>query len=381
MSELFDKMTAWRHELHRHPELSMEEHKTAEFVARELRAMGIEVAEGIGGTGVVGTLKSGNGERIIGLRADMDAIPVKEQTGCEYSSLDPGAMHACGHDGHMAMLLGAAKLLSDKPDFNGTVRFVFQPGEETGLGAQAMLDDGLLERFPMDEFYGAHNMPFLPEGTIATRPGGIMACEDNFVITIRGKGGHAAQPHKAKDPLVTAAEIILGIQTIVSRSLDPTASSVISCTGISSDGVRNVIPSTVVIKGDTRSTDPVSEEIVERRMREICTSICRMNGAECDFDFTYEFIPTVNDPACVSHLAEAAGKIVGKANVNTGVSGQLTSEDFGRFIQEVPGCFFLIGSGKGTYDPALHNAGFDFNDNILETGAEVFAQLVRDRLK
>ena len=381
MSTLNKRMIAWRHHLHQNPELSQQEYRTSSFIANELRAMGLEVIEGVGGTGVVGTLKAGDGRRVIGLRADMDAIPIKEQNDCEYRSLNDNAMHACGHDGHMAMLLGAAQILSDSRDFNGTVRFIFQPDEETGHGALNMMADGLLDRFPIDEIYGAHNMPFIPEGKIAMKPGGIMASEDNFTITIKGTGGHAAQPHRAKDALVIAAEVILAIQTIVSRSIDPACSSVISLTEITSDGVHNVIPGTVTIKGDTRSLDPVSQKTVENRMRELCEGICRMNGAECDFEFSYEFIPTVNDPACVGYAAEAAAKVVGKENVDTAVVAPLTSEDFGRFLKELPGCFVFIGSGRTENDPALHNARYDFNDNVLETGARYFAQLVRDRLK
>ncbi len=381
MNLLSDKMREWRHHLHMNPELSSKEFETAAYIADKLRAMGIEVTEGIGGTGVVGTLKCGESPRVIGLRAEMDAIPVTEQTDCEYRSLKDGVMHACGHDGHMAALLGAAAILSKNRDFNGTVRFIFQPDEETGHGAMNMLNDSFLERFPVDEIYGFHNMPLLPEGLIAVRNGGIMASEDNFTITIKGEGAHAAQPHKAKDPLVTASEIILGIQSIVSRNIDPTASSVISLTEIFSDGAHNVIPSTVTIKGDTRSTDPVSQKKVEKRMREICQSICAMNESECDFEFTYEFIPTVNDPAYVRHFVAAAEKVVGPENVDANTPAPLTSEDFGRFLKEIPGCFFFIGTGKSPDEPSLHNPKYKFNDNILETAADIFVQLVRDRLK
>ena len=381
MSDMRDQMQEWRYTFHRNPELSMQEKNTAAYIAEELRSMGIEVHEGIGGTGVVGVLRSGDGGMSVGLRADMDAIPVTEKNDLPYRSANDGAMHACGHDGHMAVLLGAAKELSSKRDFNGTVYFIFQPGEETGRGAQAMLDDGLLEKFPIDEIYGFHNMPQIPEGKVATRPGGIMASEDNFVITIKGVGGHAAQPHKGKDPLVIAAEVILGIQTIVSRSIDPACSSVISLTEITSDGVHNVIPSTVTIKGDTRSLDPVSQKTVETRMRDICEGVCRMNGAECDFEFTYEFIPTVNHKEYVPYVAEAAAKVVGPENVDSSCVAPLTSEDFGRFVREIPGCFFFIGTGRSDDDPALHNSSYDFDDNILEIGKDIFVQLVHDRLK
>ena len=381
MSELRKQMEEWRHSLHRNPELSQKEFETAAYIANELRKFGIETEEKIGGTGVVGTLKCGKGTGVIGLRADMDAIPVKEKSGSPYCSMNAGIMHACGHDGHMAMLLGAAKILSESQDFNGTVRFIFQPDEETGHGALKMMTDGLLTRFPMDEIYGMHNMPSVPQGKIAMRNGGIMASEDNFTITVRARGGHAARPHNAKDALIIASEIILAIQTIVSRNIDPSSSSVISCTEIETDGAHNILAGTAVIKGDTRSLDSLSQSIVEERMREICEGICRMNGAECDFEFTHEFIPTVNNPEYVKYAAEAAEKVVGKENVNTDVTAPLTSEDFGMFLKEIPGCFVFLGSGKGENDPDLHNAEYDFNDDILETGAEFFAQLVRDRLK
>lgn len=381
MSTLRSRMEEWRHYLHRNPELSQAEFNTASYIADALRSMGILVTGGVGGTGVVGTLKCGDGPRILGLRAEMDAIPVTEQADCEYPSLNDGVMHACGHDGHMAALLGAASKLAESRDFNGTVRFIFQPDEETGHGATKMLNDGLLERFPVDEIYGFHNMPLLPEGLVATRNGGIMASEDNFTITIKGEGGHAAQPHRAKDPLVTASEIILGIQSIISRNIDPAASSVVSLTEIFSDGAHNVIPSTVTIKGDTRSTDPDSQKKVEKRMREICQSICQMNESECDFEFTYEFIPTVNDPEYVRYLIAAAEKVVGAENIDPNTPAPLTSEDFGRFLKEIPGCFFFIGTGKGPDEPSLHNPKYVFNDNILETAADIFVQLVRDRLK
>lgn len=374
------QLETWRHDLHRIPELSMKEKETAAYIAKELRAMGLDVTEDVGDTGVVANLSCGNGKRIIGLRADMDSIPIPEQNDLEYKSVHPGFTHACGHDGHMAMLLGAAKILSESRDFNGTVRFIFQPGEETGKGALAMIADGLLERFPMDEIYGAHNMPQVPEGVIAMKPGGIMASEDNFEIIIRGAGGHAAQPHRAKDALVIAAEVILAIQTIISRSIDPALSSVISLTEIYSDGAHNVIPGTVTIKGDTRSLDPVSQKTVETRMRELAEGICHMNGAECDFNFSYEFIPTVNDPVCTGYAAEAAAKVVGADKVNSSVIAPLTSEDFGRFLKEIPGCFAFIGTGRTDNDPALHNGKYDFDDNILEIGAKYFAQIARDRL-
>ncbi len=252
MKELRKQMTEWRHDLHAHPESAFEEVNTAAFVAEKLEEMGIQVETGIGKTGVVGTLKVGDGERVVGLRADMDCICLQEASDLPYGSQTPNRMHACGHDGHMATLLGAAKILSESRDFSGTVRFVFQPAEEPGWGSKAMIEDGFFERFPVDEMYGLHNMPQYPAGTIAVREGGIMASEDNFTIKIKGKGGHASAPDVVKDPLVTAAEIICALQTIVARNVTPTETAVVSCTELETDGAHNAIPSNVVIRGDTK---------------------------------------------------------------------------------------------------------------------------------
>jgi amidohydrolase len=248
------QLMTWRHHLHRHPETGFEEVRTSEYIAQALAELGLEVQRGIGGTGLVASLTLGTGTGVIGLRADMDALNIAEDAGHRmHASQVPGKMHACGHDGHMAMILGAAKLLSERRDFNGTVRFIFQPAEEHGKGAKAMIADGLFERFPVDEIYGAHNMPGIPAGHFATRVGGIMASEDNFVINIKGRGTHAARPHMGIDPIVIAAEIVLALQTIVSRNLDPSVPAVISCTEVFTDGIRNAIPTHVTIKGDTRS--------------------------------------------------------------------------------------------------------------------------------
>ena len=282
-AELESEMIGWRHHLHAHPETGFEEHGTAEFVAKTLASWGIEVHRGIGGTGVVGTLRSGGGNRAIGLRADMDALMIPEAPDRPHKSQHSGKMHACGHDGHMAMLLGAAKTLARSKDFNGTIHFVFQPAEEHGRGAKAMLDDGLLDRFPMEEIYGVHNMPGIPFGRFASRRGGIMASEDNFVIRIQGRGTHAARPHMGIDPIVVGSEIVLALQTVVARSLDPIEQGVVSVTEYITDGIRNAIPGNVTLKGDTRSYSPKVQALIEERMAAIVSGIGAAHGAKCAF--------------------------------------------------------------------------------------------------
>ncbi|MBM7343078.1 M20 aminoacylase family protein [Pantoea coffeiphila] len=383
LTAFHQQLTAWRHYLHTVPETEFDLVKTPDFVAEKLQAMGITVYRGIGKTGLVGVLKKGTSDRSIGLRADMDALDILETSTHDYVSKTKGKMHACGHDGHTATLLGAAQLLQEKYDFDGTVYFVFQPDEEHGQGARAMIADGLFERFPMQEIYGAHNMPGIPVGKFATCVGGIMGSEDNFIIRIRGKGTHAARPHMGKDPMVIAAEIITSLQTIVSRNVDPSLSAVISCTEIHTDGVRNVIPANVEIRGDTRSYDPEVQALLEKRMRIICNSICAMHEAECEFIYTHEYSPTVNHAEETAYAVEAANQVFGNENVDPNTLPMMTSEDFGAFLEKVPGAFVFIGNGcekdgKG-YLP-LHNSSYDFNDDILITGAKFFAELASRRL-
>lgn len=374
------RLVAWRHALHRHPETGFEEVATARLVADALRALGLDVHTGIGGTGIVANLAVGDGSGVIGLRADMDALNIHEAAADRaHASTLPGRMHACGHDGHMAMVLGAASLLAQRRDFNGTVRFIFQPAEEHGRGAKAMMEDGLFERFPVDAIYGAHNMPGQPAGTIATRVGGLMASEDNFVIRIHGRGAHAARPHMGVDPLVIGAEIVLALQTVVSRNVDPGLPAVVSCTEFITDGIRNATPSTVTIKGDTRSYSPDVQTLLARRMRELCEGICQAHGATCEFEYTHEFAPTVNWEAPVGVAVEAARRVVGNDAVDADVTPMMISEDFGAFLKTVPGAFVFIGNGAAGEDGSvpLHNAQYDFNDAILTTGARYFAEIAR----
>lgn len=382
-TELGTQLVTWRHHLHQMPETGFNEHQTSRFVAAALELMGLQVHRGIGGTGLVASLRVGDGPGAIGLRADMDALGMAETAeGRAHISKNAGCMHGCGHDGHMAMVLGAAKLLTQSRDFDGTVRFIFQPAEEHGRGASAMIQDGLLQRFPVDEIYGVHNNPGMPAGRIATRVGGIMGSEDNFVIRIQGRGGHAARPHMAADPLVTAAEIILALQTVVARSVDPADTAVVSCTEIHTDGIRNAIPTHVEIKGDTRSYSPHVQALLEKRMREICNGIAMAHGCVCEVEYTHEFVPTINWPQCVATAVRAAQAVVGADNVDANVAPMMTSEDFGRFLQEVPGAFMLLGNGAADTPGGipLHNSRYDFNDAVLPVGARFFAELVRQRL-
>ena len=299
---LHQEMTEWRRDLHRQPEFGFEEVRTAAFVAGKLRSFGIEVAEGIGGTGVVGTLKHGTSNRAIALRADMDALLIAETSGKEWASTNPGTMHACGHDGHMAMLLGAAKLLAVEGGFDGTVRFIFQPAEEWGKGALAMLDDGLMERFPFDEIFGIHNMPGYDVGVFRTKPGAFMSAEDNFEIVLKGAGGHASRPHWTREVLVAACATVMNLQTIVARRLNPSDIAVVSVTELVTDGIRNALPGTARILGDTRSFRPEVSAEIEKQLRVIAGGTAETYNLNVEVTYTREFVPTVND----EHLAEEA---------------------------------------------------------------------------
>lgn len=369
---------AWRQHLHAIPETGFEEFKTSDYVAERLTSFGLQVTRGVGGTGVVGTLRRGQSQHAIGLRADMDALAIQEVGAPAYASKHAGRMHACGHDGHMAILLGAAQLLARMADLDGTIQFVFQPAEEHGRGAKAMIANGLFSRFPMAEIYGLHNMPGLPEGGFATRPGGIMAAEDNFVIRVQGLGAHAARPHMGIDPIVIAAEIVLALQTIVSRSLDPMEQAVVSVTEFITNGTRNVIPGNVILKGDTRSYSPTVQALLRDRMAALVAGICQAHGADHDFEYSFEFEPTVNSPECIAGVAEAAIEVAGTENVDTDCRPVLASEDFGAFLRVIPGNFLFLGSGVSALP--LHNPCFDFNDHLLLPGARYFAALARKRL-
>ncbi|PWK72668.1 amidohydrolase [Aminobacter sp. AP02] len=376
---LIAEMTAWRRDLHAHPEFGFEEKRTAAFVATQLRAFGLdEVVEGVGGTGVVATLRRGSGNRAIALRADMDALRITEQASHGHVSQNPGVMHACGHDGHTAMLLGAARMLASEGGFDGTVRFIFQPAEEWGKGALAMLDDGLMTRFPFDEIFGLHNMPGLPLGHFETRPGPIMSAEDNFEIVLRGVGGHAARPHLGREVLVAACAVVTNLQTIVSRRLSPADISVVSVTELITDGTRNALPGFARILGDARSFRPEVSAAIEKQMRIIAEGTALTYNCTVEVTYTREFVPLVNDVDATAAAVDAAtsvfapGAVKGKGEIVT------ASEDFARFLDHVPGCFAYIGNGESS--APLHNPSFDFNDAALIHGARFHAAIVRHRL-
>jgi len=378
LDALHREMTGWRRDLHRHPEFGFEETRTAAFVADRLRAFGLdEVVEGVGGTGVVATLRRGQSRRAVALRADMDALRIEEQGELAYKSETPGVMHACGHDGHTATLLGAAKLLAQRGGFDGTVRFVFQPAEEWGRGALAMLADGLMRRFPFDEIYGLHNMPGIAAGQFVVRPGAAMAAEDNFEIELRGVGGHSSRPHEIGETLVAACALVMNLQTIVSRRLDPAATAVVSVTQLLTDGARNVLPGTAHILGDVRSFSAEVSVAVERQMRVIAEGVALAHGVTAQVAYSREFVALVNHAACTEEAAAAARDALGAERVTMAPAPIAASEDFAHFLAHVPGCFGFLGAGDC---PALHNPAYDFNDAILIDGVRIFEAIVRRRL-
>jgi hippurate hydrolase len=375
-------MQAWRHDIHRHPELAFEEHRTAEKVADLLTQFGLEVHTSVGNTGVVGLLKKGDSERALGLRADMDALKIQEQNSFEHRSLNAGKMHACGHDGHTAMLLGAAQYLAAEGEFDGTVVFIFQPAEEHGDGARAMIEDGLFERFPVDAVYSIHNFPSLAVGKFAVRAGSIMAAEDNFEITVNGTGCHAAMPHLGKDAIVIGAEIVTAMQSLVSRTMDPIDNGVVSFTEFVTNGTVNVVPGQVILRGDTRSLTTAVQDHIETTMERIVSGICAAHGASYEFSYRRNFVPTINTPAEADIAAATARLVVGPANVVGDSRPVMASEDFGYMLQARPGAYLLLGNGEeGVGGCSLHNPSYDFNDDILSIGADFWVTLVETQLK
>ena len=372
-----DELSAIRRDIHAHPELGLEEYRTADLVARKLEEWGIEVHRGVGKTGVVGVLRNGNGQASVGLRADMDALPILEATNLPYASQNPGLMHACGHDGHTTMLLGAAKYLAETRAFNGTVNFIFQPAEEGLGGAEAMLKDGLFQRFPCDSVFGMHNHPGLAVGQFVTSKGVRFAGGAFFDITITGKGAHGARPQESIDPVMVACHLATALQSIVSRNISAQDTAVLSITRIQSGDAYNVIPQYAAMAGTVRTMKAEVMAMAEHNMKRLATSIAAGFGAEAVVDFRTLFGPVVNDDQEVLAYADAAAALVGEANVRRDAPASMASEDFGFMMQQVPGAHVLLGNGGSA---SVHNHLYDFNDEAIPYGVALFAAITEKKL-
>ena len=370
------KLSLLRQEFHKFPELGFKEDLTKVRIAKFLREIGLEVHVGIG---VIGVLKVGKSNRSIGLRADMDALPIAELSTHNYVSKSDGIMHACGHDGHMTMLLGAAQKLAEDSGFDGTVIFIFQPNEEHGLGAKAMLEEGIFEKFPVEEVYGIHNLPAAPLGEVSTRVGLICSSESLFEIEIIGKGGHSSMPYLGKDAIIIGAEIIQALQTIVSRKLPPGAGAVVSVTEFVSDGQRNVSSGHAILKGDVRTRSPKDRALIEGSMRQISEGIGSVHGVKISFSFNTEFSETINAKTPTEAVIRCSREL--ELKVIPDREPMSFSEDFAHFSNVIPGCFFLLGNGEtGANSQPLHSADYDFNDDLLPIGVSLWTALVQDRL-
>jgi hippurate hydrolase len=373
------ELKATRQHLHAHPELSFEEAETARYVANKLEAWGYSVTRNVGGHGVVATLKNGEGTKSIGIRADMDALPIEEETGATYASTIPGKMHACGHDGHTTVLLGAAEYLARTKRFNGTVTLIFQPAEEAGQfsGAQRMIADGLFERFPIDAIFGLHNHPGMPAGTLLTRSGPMMAAGDTVKITITGKGGHASRPHLTIDPVLVACNLVMTLQSIVSRNVDPTQTAVVTVSTIHAGEASNVIPNTAKISMSVRSFDPAIRVFLEERIRKLTATVAEGHGATAEIDYEHGYPVVVNSENETAFAREVAEELIGSESVATCplLPG---SEDFAYFLEHRPGSFLRLGNGKDSQ--ILHSSKYDFNDGSLTTGAAMWARLTESYL-
>ncbi|MBP1852205.1 M20 aminoacylase family protein [Rhizobium halophytocola] len=379
-AELQTDVTEWRRHLHANPEILYDVEQTAAFVEQKLTEFGVdEVVTGIGRTGVVGVIRGNKAStRAIGLRADMDALPLDEITGKPWASTQSGKMHACGHDGHTAMLLGAAKYLAETRNFEGSVIVIFQPAEEGGRGAVAMIDDGLMERFGIEEVYGMHNMPGIPLGQFAIRKGGIMAAPDKFTITLHGRGGHGAEPHNTIDPIVVGSQIVGALQVIAARNADPLRSVVVSVTKFHSGTAHNIIPEDAVLGGTVRTLDENVRDLAEKRIREIAEGIAAAHGATVSIDYERACPVTSNHPEETVYAADAAIEIAGPANVETDVDASMAGEDFSFMLQARPGAYIWIGNGDSA---GLHNPAYDFNDEAIPHGISYWVKLAEQRLK
>tara|TARA_B100001057_G_scaffold264107_1_gene264217 strand:+ start:1562 stop:2734 length:1173 start_codon:yes stop_codon:yes gene_type:complete len=380
LEELQPEMQSWRRDFHAHPEIAFEEHRTAQIVAEKLESFGIEVETGLAGTGVVGTLKKGTGNRSIGLRADLDALLINEANDFEHKSKTPGKMHACGHDGHTTMLLGAAKYLAEKGDFDGTITFIFQPAEENEGGGKVMIDDGLFDKYPVESVFGMHNIPGMPVGTFAMKSGPIMASFDIFNLKIIGKGGHAAMPHTAIDPIIIGTKIVDAYQSIVSRYIDPQEPVVLSVTQFHGGDAYNVIPNEIEMKGTVRCFSSKVQESIENQMEQITSSICSAYGADYELGYERRYPATINTAEEVTISEKVAKNISGDEMVHTSPTPSMGSEDFAFMLQERPGSYIWIGNGDGEGSCMLHNPGYDFNDEILPIGATYWVNMAEEIL-
>jgi len=380
IAEFHDELTAFRRDIHAHPELGFAESRTAERVAAELERYGIEVHRGIGRTGLVGVLQAGTSSRRIGLRADMDALPIEEGNTFEHRSRHAGRMHACGHDGHTTMLLGAARHLAATRNFDGTVHFIFQPAEEGLGGARAMIDDGLFERFPCDSIFGMHNRPKLPVGQFCVRAGPMMAGGAFFDIDITGVGSHGARPEASVDPLMVGVQIASTIQTIVSRNVRPVETAVVSITQFHAGDAYNVIPQTARLSGTVRAFSKEVMALVEKNMRRIAEGVAQSMGARAQLDFRANFAPTVNDPEQAAFAASVCEELVGADKVDRDPPLIMASEDFSFMLEQVPGCYINIGNGDGEGACEVHNPAYDFNDAAIPLGSAFFVRAVERKL-
>lgn len=375
------ELAEWRRDLHAHPELGFEEHRTSQIVAEKLESWGISVTRNIAGTGLVGTLTAGTSSRAIGIRADMDALPMDEENDFAHRSQNPGRMHACGHDGHTTMLLAAARYLAETRRFDGTVHFIFQPAEEGGGGGRVMVEEGLFERFPCDMVFGLHNDGTLPVGTMTAVAGSVSASSDTFTITITGKGGHAAGPHRSIDPVVIGSQIVLGLQTLVSRRTNPLDSAVISVTQFHAGSANNVIPNEAVLKGTVRTLKPETQDELQKLMGTLIEATAQAHGASAALVYKRGYPPVVNAESATERAALAAAKIVGQEHVIRARPPGMGGEDFSYMAQKVPGCFVRVGQvNPGETRFPAHHPRYEFNDDIIPYGASLWATLVEQEL-
>jgi len=379
-SNIMPDLVEVRRHLHSIPELGLSEFKTSDFVAAELTALGYEVTRGLAKTGIVATLRNGSSSKSIGIRADFDALPIQEETGAAYASIHPGLMHACGHDGHTAMLLGAARMLAGRRQFDGTVHLIFQPAEENFGGARLMMEDGLFERFPCDAVFGLHNEPSLPFGHFAFLEGPMMAAADECRITVVGRGGHGAQPHDAADPIVCGASIIMALQTIASRNMHALQSAVITVGAFNSGVASNVIPERAEMALTVRPLEETVRDELERRIRLIAEGQAASYGMRAEVDYERGYPPMINPRPETDYVRGFARRFAGAEKVSDLAQPFMGSEDFAYFLEDRPGCYFLLGSARTDHDPALHNPKFDFNDDILPVGAAFWTELAEDFL-